>query len=159
MDLDTLVSAGQPLWEPSPDAEDMAVWDRPDCPLFGTYRLGDRLIMFTLILAVGKLSVWAYVPVPVEREAATRARFKSDAELSDFVSGCFSAQEVSFALADDAFIILKSDGVPVGTGPDALMAAAEAWADLLDIAADMATATNAGQLRRAVRRALALTQA
>lgn len=126
--LDRLVTAGQRPWRPAPAAEDVDVWDRFDFPTSGTYRLGDELIVFSLVTTAGDRSMWAYVPVPAERaKAAAEARFDSDAEFYDFVAGFFLAQEVVFAVAEDFIIMVKSDGVPVGTGPHSLLAAATKW--------------------------------
>lgn len=74
MNLDTLVSAGQPPSRPTPAAHDLDIWDKYDFPLHGTYRLGDDLIVFTVITTAGNRSLWAYVPVSPElRETVATA--------------------------------------------------------------------------------------
>lgn len=152
MKPDSLVSAGQLPWEPSAAAEDVDVWYKSDFPLAGTYRLGDDLILFLLITTAGDRSLWAYVPVPADRaRAVTEAQFNGEAELQAFVARCFSAQKAVFAVAQDFTIMVTSDGVPIGTGPHALLAAATAWAAtrlaaLLDREVEPAPEANAGEL-------------
>jgi hypothetical protein len=128
VNLDALVSAGQRPWRPSADARDVDVWDRFDFPTSGTYRLGDNLIIFTLITTAGARSLWAYVPVPPELEDSVgQARFDSDAEFSAFVARCFAGRYAIFAAAQDFLITAKSDGTLIGTSRYSLLAAATQW--------------------------------
>jgi hypothetical protein len=62
MNLDKLVSAGQPPWRPTPKARDVDPWEKYDFPACGTYRLNGALIVFALIATAGDRSLWAYVP-------------------------------------------------------------------------------------------------
>lgn len=155
MKPDSLVSAGQLPWEPSPAAEDVDVWYKFDFPLAGTYRLDGDLILFLLITTAGDRSLWAYVPVPADRaRAVTEAQFDGEAELRAYVARCFSDQKAVFAVAQDFTIMVTSDGVPIGTGRHALLAAATAWyatriAALLNREVGPAPAADAGELMQA----------
>jgi hypothetical protein len=128
VNLDTLVSAGQPPWHPVPEAEIIDIWDKYDFPLHGIYSLGDDLIVFTVITTAGSRSLWAYVPVPAEeREAVTRARFGTEAEFDAWLESLFAGHEVVFAAAEDFVITAKSDGIFIPPGKNALLAAATWW--------------------------------
>jgi hypothetical protein len=128
VNLDTLVSAGQPPWRPTPAARDVDIWDKYDFPLHGTYRLGDDLIVFTVITTAGNRSLWAYVPVsPKLRETVTAARFDTEAEFNAFLEGCFAGHEAVFAAAENFVITTKSDGIPIPQLPNALLAAGTRW--------------------------------
>ena len=128
MNLDTLVSIGQPPWEPVPGAELVDVWDKYDFPICGIYRLGDDLIVFTLITTAGSRSLWAYVPVPPgEREAVTEVRFDHEDEFDAFLKGCFAGREAVFASAGDFVITAKSDGIFIPAGKNELLAVATGW--------------------------------
>ena len=128
MNLDTLVSAGQPPWRPSPAAHDVDIWDKYDFPLHGTYRLGDDLIVFTVITTAGNRSLWAYVPVSPElRETITDARFDTEAEFNAFLEECFVGHEAVFAAAENFVITAKSDGIEILRLPHALLAAGMRW--------------------------------
>jgi hypothetical protein len=128
VNLDTLVSAGQPPGRPRTAARDVDVWDKYDFPLHGTYRLGDDLVVFTLITTAGSRSLWAYVPVPPgEREAVTTARFSTEAEFNAFLDGLFARREVVLAAAEDFVITSKSDGVLIPPGRNGLIAAGLKW--------------------------------
>jgi hypothetical protein len=128
MNLDTLVRIGQPPWRPVPTAEDVDVWDKYDFPTSGTYRLGDKLIVFTLITTAGTRSIWAYVPVPPdEADAVSSARFDTEAQFNAFLEGCFAGHEVVFAAAEDFVITTKSDGTPIPPVRNALLVAAAEW--------------------------------
>ena len=112
MNLDTLVRTGQPPWNPMPAAEDIDVWDKYEFPIFGSYRLDGRLIIFTiftLITTAGTRSLWAYVPVDsgAERTVAG-ARFESEDEFNNFLAGCFTGREAVFAAAENLVITSKS---------------------------------------------------
>jgi hypothetical protein len=161
VNLDVLVSAGQPPWQPSAAARDVEVWEKPDFPVSGTYRLGGALILFALITTAGGRSLWAYVPVPPEREEiVTTSRFASDAELDAFIDGCFTGQEVVFAVAQDFVIQAKSDGIRIGTAPFALLAAATQWyisrvSALLNAQTEPVPAADAKELLHAAQGALA----
>lgn len=165
VNVDALVSAGQPPWQPSAAARDVDVWEKPDFPVSGTYRLGDDLVIFALITTAGGRSLWAYVPVPPEREEiVTTCRFGSDAELDAFIEECFAGQEVVFAAAQDFVIQAKSDGIRIGTGPHALLAAATQWyitrvSALLNRQAEPIPAADADELLHAAQGALASTLA
>lgn len=128
MNLDTLVSAGQPPWRPAPAAHDVDIWDKYDFPLHGTYRLGDDLIVFTVITTAGNRSLWAYVPVsPEARETVATARFNTEAEFNAFLDGCFAGHEAVFAAAENFVITAKSDGIQISQLPNALLAAGTRW--------------------------------
>jgi hypothetical protein len=165
VNLDVLVSAGQAPWQPSADARDVDVWEKPDFPVSGTYRLGGALILFALITTAGGRSLWAYVPVPSEREKiVTKSRFDSDAELDAFITGCFAGREVVFAVAQDFVIQAKSDGVRIGTGPHALLATAAQWyisrvSAVLNKPTEPVPAANGEELLHAAQGALASTLA
>jgi hypothetical protein len=128
VNLDTLVSAGEPPWQPTPAARDVDIWDKYDFPLHGTYRLGDDLVVFTLITTAGDRSLWAFVPVPPgEREAVRAARFNTEAEFNAFLDGLFAGREVVLAAAEDFVITSKSDGILVPPGRNGLIAAGLRW--------------------------------
>ena len=129
MNLDTLVSIGQPPWEPVPEAELIDVWDKYDFPICGIYRLDGDLIVFTLITTAGSRSLWAYVPVPPEeRDAVTKkAGFDTEAEFDAFLKGCFAGREAVFAAAGDFVITAKSDGIFIPPDRNGLLTAATRW--------------------------------
>jgi len=128
VNLDTLVSAGQPPWHPVPAAQDVDVWDKYDFPLHGTYRLGDEVIVFTLVTTGGSRSLWAYVPVPPEqREAVSDPRFDTKAEFDAFLAGCFAGHEAVFAAAENFVITSRSDGILIPLGRYGLLAAGARW--------------------------------
>lgn len=128
VNLDTLVSAGQPPWHPVPAAQDVDVWDKYDFPLNGTYRLGDEVIVFTLVTTVGSRSLWAYVPVsPDQREAVSDPRFDTKADFDAFLAGCFAGREAVFAAAENFVITSTSDGIPIPPGRYGLLAAGARW--------------------------------
>ena len=128
VNLDTLVSAGQQPWRPTPSAHDVDIWDKYDFPLHGTYRLGDDLIVFTVITTAGNRSLWAYVPIPPElHEAVATARFDTEAEFNVFLEGCFAGHEAVFAAAENFVITAKSDGIQIPQLPNALLAAGTRW--------------------------------
>ena len=128
VNLDTLVSTGRPPWEPTAAAQDVDVWDKYDFPLNGTYRLGDGVIVFTLVTTAGSRSLWAYVPVPPDqREAVSDPRFDTKAEFDAFIAGCFAGREAVFAAAVNFVIDSKSDGILIPPRRNALLAAAARW--------------------------------
>lgn len=128
MNMDTLVSTGQPPWRPTPDAQDVDIWDKYDFPLHGTYRLGDDLIVFTLITTAGTRSLWAYALISPElREAVANARFDTESAFNAFLEGCFAGHEAVFAAAENFIITAKSDGIQIPRVPNALLAAATKW--------------------------------
>lgn len=128
VNLDTLVSAGQPPWWPTAAARDVDVWDKYDFPLHGTYRLGDELVVFTLITTAGSRSLWAYVPVsPGERAAVTDPRFDTEAEFNAFLDGLFAGHEAVLAAAEDFMITSKSDGILIPPGRNGLIAVGLRW--------------------------------
>jgi hypothetical protein len=128
VNMDTLVSTGQPPWRPTPDAQDVDIWDKYDFPLHGTYRLGDDLIVFTVITTAGNRSLWAYVPVsPESRKTVVTARFDTEAAFNAFLEGCFAGHEAVFAAAENFIITAKSDGIQISPAPNALLAAGTRW--------------------------------
>jgi hypothetical protein len=128
VNMDTLVSTGQPPWRPTPDAQDVDIWDKYDFPLHGTYRLGDDLIVFTVITTAGNRSLWAFVPVsPESREAVATTRFDTEAEFNAFLEGCFAGHEVVFAAAENFIITAKSDSILIPPVRNALLAAGTRW--------------------------------
>jgi hypothetical protein len=128
VNLDTLVSTGQPPWQPTPAARDVDVWDKYDFPICGTYRLDDDLVIFTVIATAGTRSLWAYVPVPAaDQESVTKARFDTEAEFDAFLKGRFTGREAVFAAAENFVITAKSDGVRIPPGRNALLAAGARW--------------------------------
>lgn len=142
LNLDTLVSAGQPPWQPTAAAQDVDVWDKYDFPLHGTYRLGDELVVFTVITTAGSRSLWAYVPVsPDMREAVTGARFDTEAEFNAFLDGLFAGREAVLAAAENSVVTSKSDGILIAPGRNGLIAAGLRW--YTDRAAALAQARGA----------------
>jgi len=128
VDTDMLVSAGAPPWLPSPAAHDLDVWDKYDFPNCGTFRLGDDLVMFTLLTLAGSRSLWAYVPIPADaEESVTGARFDGEAEFDAFVKSCFSGRETVFAAAEDFVITASSDGIVILPDRHALLATGAVW--------------------------------
>lgn len=128
MNLDTLVSAGQPPWRPVHAAHDVDIWDKYDFPLHGSYLLGDDLIVFTVITTAANRSLWAYVPVSPElRETVATARFETEAEFNAFLEGCFAGHAAVFAAAENFVITAKSDGIQIPPAPHALLAAGTKW--------------------------------
>jgi hypothetical protein len=128
VNLDTLVRIGQRPWRPVPEAEDIDVWDKYDFPNCGTYRLGDDLIVFTLITTAGIRSLWAYVPVPSgEREAVAEAHFDTENEFDAFLDSRFAEREAVFAAAENFVITAKSDGILIPSARHALLAAGARW--------------------------------
>jgi hypothetical protein len=126
--MDTLVSTGQPPWRPTPDARDVDIWDKYDFPLHGTYRLGDDLIVFTVITTAGNRSLWACVPVSREsREAVATAQFDTEVAFNAFLEGCFAGREAVFAAAENFIVTAKSDGIQIPPVPNALLAAGTRW--------------------------------
>jgi len=128
MNLDTLVRAGQPPWQPVPAAEDVDVWDKYDFPICGTYRLGETLVIFTLITTAGTRSLWAYVPVPhgSEKDVA-EAWFDTEAEFDEFLGRCFAGHRAVFAAAEDLVITSMSDGTLIPAGKNSLLNASADW--------------------------------
>jgi len=128
LNLDTLVRIGQPPWQPTPAAYDVDVWDKYDFPLCGTFRLGDDLVIFDLITTAGSRSLWAYVPVPADDQAAVEtASFDTEHEFCAFLEDCFSGRDAVFAAAEDFKISSKSDGIPISSGRHALLEAGTRW--------------------------------
>ena len=128
VNLDTLVRAGQPPWDPMPAAEDIDVWDKSGFPICGTYRLDGRLVVFSLITTAGTRSLWAYVPVDPEAEhGITEARFESEGEFEDFIAECFTGREAVFAAAENLVIASKSRGIRIPVGRNALLAVGATW--------------------------------
>ena len=128
VNLDTLVSAGQPPWRPVPAAQDVDVWDKYDFPLNGTYRLGDEVIVFTLVTTVGSRSLWAYVPVsPDQREAVSDPRFDTKAEFDAFLADCFAGREAVFAAAENFVITSRSEGILIPPGRYGFLVAGARW--------------------------------
>lgn len=128
MNLDMLVRVGQQPWQPVPRAGDVDVWDKYDFPVCGTYRLGGRLIVFTLITTGANRSLWAYVPVsPAEEQAVIEARFDTEAEFDEFLDGCFAGREAVFAAAEDFIITSKSDGIVIPRTKGGLILAGADW--------------------------------
>jgi hypothetical protein len=128
MNLDMLVRVGQRPWHPVPAADDVDVWDKYEFPVCGSYRLDGRLIVFTLITTAGTRSLWAYVPVAPEAEqAVVLAKFDTEDQFNDFLTGCFTGQETVFAAAEDLIITSKSDGIRIPVGRNALLAAGAKW--------------------------------
>lgn len=129
LNLDTLVSAGQPPWRPARAARDLDVWDKYDFPLHGTYRLGDEVIVFTLVTMAGHRSLWAYVPVPPGRRETVTAppRFDTEDEFAAFLAACFAGREAVFAAAEDLVITSRSDGILIPPGRHGLLAAGARW--------------------------------
>lgn len=128
MNLDTLVRAGQPPWDPVPTAQDVDVWDKYEFPICGSYRLDGHLVVFTLITAAGTRSLWAYVPIPPsEGRTVSEARFGTEDEFSDFLTGCFTGREAVFAAAENFVITSKSDGIPVPAAKNALLVVGAKW--------------------------------
>jgi hypothetical protein len=162
MNLDTLVSAGYQPWMPTVGATDVDVWDKYDFPTCGTYRLGDDLVIFTLITTAGRGSLWAYVPVPpAEREMVTGARFDTENEFEAFLDGRFADREAVFAAAENFVITWKSDGVYIPSDRHALLRAASEWYVIRSAATHgrppqrMATNADADTLLRTAQGALA----
>jgi hypothetical protein len=128
MNLDTLVRIGQPPWHPVPAAEDVDVWDKYDFPTCGTYRLGDHLVIFTLITTAMNRSLWAYVPVPPDAsKAIAGARFDTESEFNAFLEGCFAGREAVFAAAQNFVITAKSDGILILPTKHGLLEAGARW--------------------------------
>jgi transposase len=128
VNTDTLISTGQPPWRPTPDAQDVDIWDKYDFPLHGTYRLGNDLVIFTVITTAGNRSLWAYVPVsPESSETVATARFDTEDAFNDFLEACFTGHEAVFAAAENFIITAKSDGVQIPLAPNALLAAGTKW--------------------------------
>lgn len=103
MNLDALVCRGTPPWQPSREAHDTEVWHRYDHPMAGTYKLGDDLVLFTLIGDTSNhLSVWAYVPLlQSDLEKVDCAEFDTPTEMREFIESMFAGREATFALAKD----------------------------------------------------------
>lgn len=101
MNLDELVASGTLPWQPSPEAHDVDVWHRYDIPLAGTYQLGDRRVLFTVVGDTSQnLSVWAYAPLTATDEVrADNAEFASTDEMRRFIEDMFANREAVFALA------------------------------------------------------------
>lgn len=128
LNLDSLVRIGQPPWHPTSAAEDLDVWDKYDFPICGTFRLRGDLVIFTIITSVGTRSLWAYVAVPSEaQQAVLDAQFDAAEEFDLFLKGCFAKREAVFAAAENLSISSKSDGVFIGPGKNALLAAGARW--------------------------------
>src|SRR5580692_1391468 len=128
MNLDTLVSVGQPPWHPVLTAGDIDVWDKYEFPICGSYRLDGRLVVFTLITTAGTRSLWAYVPVAPEAEQAViEARFDSEQNFDEFLAECFTGQEAVFAAAENFVITSKSDGIRIPLGRNALLVMGAKW--------------------------------
>jgi len=128
LNLDTLVSIGQPPWQPTPAASDVDVWDKYDFPICGTYRLGDDLVIFTVITTAATRSLWAYVPVPAtDQESVINAQFDTEAEFDAFLQDRFAGREAVFAAAENFIITSKSDGIPIPPRRNALLAAGAKW--------------------------------
>ena len=128
VNLDTLVSVGHRPWRPTAEAHDVDVWDKYDFPNCGTYRLGNGLVVFTLITTASTMSLWAYVPVPADSEKyVTNVPFITESEFDAFVEDCFAGHEVVFAEAADFVITSKSDGIAVPPGKNGLLLAGVRW--------------------------------
>lgn len=136
MNLDTLVKRGEVPWSPSPDASDCDAWHVWDHPRAGTFRIGDELVLFTVVSDNdGDLSVWAYVPVVADAERSfADARFASGLELGDFISAHFADQMAVFAVASDLLIAHWGE-YRVPAGADGLATAAAAFVSSLIAAA------------------------
>lgn len=133
MNLDMLASRGLLPWKPSPDATNIQVWRRYDTPMIGTFRLDGRTVLFTLIGDTSQtVSVWAYVPVPVEDEDRFAAvEFDSSEQMMEFIDESFAGNEAVFVIAKDLKIWLWTrHEVPFGQNEGLLAAAAAALADM-----------------------------
>lgn len=128
VNLDALVKVGSRPWRPGSAVHDVDIWDKADFPTCGTFRLGNDLVVFTLITAVGIRSLWAYVPVPAHEDAlVTQASFHTEAEFDDFLASRFTGREAIFAAAENLVISAKSDGIPIPSGRHALVPAGATW--------------------------------
>lgn len=128
MNLDSLVTIGYRPWRPGPAVHDLDIWDKYDFPTCGTFRLGEDLVVFTLVTSAGVGSVWAYVPVPaVAQESVVNARFDTGAEFDAFLAGCFADRETVFASAVDLEIRSKSDGILIPPSRHGLLLMGAAW--------------------------------
>lgn len=128
MNLDSIVCAGQQPWLPTPRAGGADVWDGYDFPTCGSFRLDDRLVVFTMIITAGSKSLWAYVPVPVDEELYVEdARFSAVGDFEVFLSERFAGREAVLADADRLVIASMSDGVKIPVGRDGLLAEAARW--------------------------------
>jgi hypothetical protein len=128
VNLDTLACIGRSPWDPAPGATDVDIWDKYDFPICGTYRVGNDLVVFTIIATAGPRSLWAYVPVPADaHRAVTEARFDTEAEFDAFLKGCFAGHEAVFTAAENFVITSKSDGILIPPTKNALLAAGARW--------------------------------
>jgi hypothetical protein len=128
VNLDMLVSVGQPPWHPVPAAEDVDVWDKYEFPTCGSYRLDGRLVIFSLITTAGTRSLWAYVSVPQRAEQSVAgASFESEDEFNDFLERCFTDREAVFAAAENFVITSKSDGIRIPSARNALLVMGAKW--------------------------------
>jgi hypothetical protein len=154
MNIDTLVSAGFPPWLPSHEARELDIWDKYDFPLHGTFRLGDTLVVFTLITIAGDRSLWAYAPVPVEdEEKVLEAQPGSEEEFEEFLRQRFQGQVVLFAAADDFIVKAKSDGISIGNERQSWLLEAARW--YAGMALALASAADEDVLLRDMQRILA----
>jgi hypothetical protein len=136
MNLDVLVKRGEVPWCPSPDASDCEAWHVWDHPRAGTFRIGQDLVLFTVVSDDdGDLSVWAYVPVPAEVQGSLAdARFTSGSELGEFISAQFADRMAVFAVARDLLVAHWGE-YRVSAGADGLPTSAAAFiSSLIDAA-------------------------
>lgn len=128
MNPDLIANIGYPPWCPSPDAEMVDVWDKYDLPLNGTFRLGEEVIVFEMLISRGPVphhSWWRYTVVPPEDHAAVaNPRFDTEAEFNAFLDSLFArgAGCVAYAVAED-HVITKT-----GTSEDVFKKATESKA-------------------------------
>jgi hypothetical protein len=141
MNLDTVVKRGEVPWRPSPDASDCDAWLVWDHPRAGTFRIGQDLVLFTVVSDNddADLSVWAYAPVQPEAERSfADAWFASSSELGEFISAHFADQMAVFVVASDLSIAHWGE-YRVPDGADGLATAAAAFVSSLIAAAAPST--------------------
>lgn len=128
MNLDRLVCRGLSPWQPSSDATQVQVWRRYDTPMIGTFELGERIVLFTLVGDTAQtVSVWAYVIVPVEQEARfASVAFDSTEQVLELVDETFAGNEAVIVIAKDLKVWLWTRQEVSSDEDESILAAAAA---------------------------------
>jgi hypothetical protein len=105
---------GLPPWQPSPDAEVVAVYHRYNVPLIGLLRQQGVLHLFWCLLgAEEEHQLWVYAPI-TETEEAHLAK-SSEEELEALIGSLFESRDVRIAFAEESAgvaFVTEMSGVP-----------------------------------------------
>lgn len=101
MILEPLMQRGNQPWAPCPTATDLDEWHRYDIPRVGTFRIGPRITLFSVLGDTEYFaSIWLYVELSMEEAAEGAARVFGDTkELMLTVEKYTTGKQALLALA------------------------------------------------------------